>query len=443
MAQRGPSVGAFIAIGILGLLAAAFIYLFYDANQRVTALESRLKTGKVEDFLEDDVVAGKWRNEQIVKLLTDRNRYEETVEARNDEIETLQARIADTEAEVEEWKTRFNKSEGDLEEKENELNLKVSRIEQLETEIEKLRAGGHPQLEAQIENLQQELEKSQAQVEVLSRKLQRKEEMRQTVVRQLRRRIKLLERQSQGLQQVINNKMDVERGRQLLQGEAYDGAIIAADVKNRFVVVNLGSANRLRRGMRFDVIRWRFNKWEQMGAVEIVKVHPTVSEAVILDRITRKKVCPVTGYIAKDPEEEISPYARSGINRDKVVELVDAGIEEKPGMEPLDPILVGDKITNPFYSRERQLKFVVAGERVQYARPEIEEKIREYGGVIQNEVGVDTDYLVLGKIPEPGMIEQSEEAKKRYERAVTSRDTAQLYGIPILREVELFDFLRQ
>jgi NAD-dependent DNA ligase len=179
-----------------------------------------------------------------------------------------------------------------------------------------------------------------------------------------------------------------------------------------------------------------------MGSIEITKTHPTIAEAVILDAVQREKICPLTGYVAKNPEEEFSPYASQGVNKDKVVRLIDAGIEEKPGMEPLDPIVEGDFVTNPFYSRERDLRFVIAGEPVSYSAREIRQKIEKYGGIVQDEVGVDTDYLVLGLVPEESAVVHNEEALARYKRAVKARDTAQQYGIPIMREVELFDFLR-
>ncbi|MCX7934986.1 MAG: hypothetical protein N3A66_06975, partial [Planctomycetota bacterium] len=257
-----------------------------------------------------------------------------------------------------------------------------------------------------------------------------------------RDRILQIQRENQGLREVIE-KWSREAGRrEQVKVEPYDGRIIQVDINNKFVVVDLGRQHRVHRGMRFDVIRWRLNKWDYMGQIELTKVDSTTSQGVILDAIVQQRICPLCGYVAKEPEEQVCPYCRGGASRDRVVELVKGDVEEKASMRKLDPIVVGDYITNPFYSKERQLRFVVAGEMLRYTPDEIKNQIKKFGGEIQDKVDVDTDYLVLGQIPEESAVAGSEEQRKRRDLAVASLKTAKDYGIPIMREVELFEFLR-
>ncbi|MBN2713645.1 MAG: hypothetical protein JXR97_14585, partial [Planctomycetes bacterium] len=362
-------------------------------------------------------------------------------------------------ADVMSWQDKYQSTHG-------KLQKELATSSNLQTIISSLRAEADASrssekravdalsaLQAKRDNLKAEKEdelrdgltKAQSRSERLSRDIRVSEEREQNLRVAYQKRIMELHRVNGGLQQVID-KWQKETGRQeAIKTEQYDGKIIQVDIDNKFVVIDLGRAQKVRRGMRFDIIRWRLNDWSLMGSIEITEVGETTSNGVILDAIVQKKVCPLTGYVAKSPEEKYSPFAAGGPGQNQVVELVKVDVEEKPSMNPMDPIIIGDYITNPFYSKDRELKFAVAGESIgdKHSVNEIKQLITNYGGIVQDKVDVDTDYLVLGRILDEGSVAESEEAKKRRDATIKARDMATQYGIPIMREIELLNFIRK
>lgn len=109
-------------------------------------------------------------------------------------------------------------------------------------------------------------------------------------------------------------------------------------------------------------------------------------------------------------------------------------------MDLLDPVLKGDKITNPFFDRERVLRFAFSGDPVRYSQDVIKNTVLEHGGEIHDEVRPTTDYLVIGRVPDRrGANEAELQRIREYERMMNQ---AQTYGVRFLREVDLFDFFQ-
>lgn len=436
MASRSGA-GYWIAIAFLAVLAGIFAALFFQRETNIQQLKTAIEKDSPKKL------ADSWNNKGVKSQFTEIDTLRDTIKERDTSVTTLEdegRKVKDNLKQEEDRSQTLNAKIGELK---NEIKIKQNRIAELQQEMDKIREERREDLEARISQLETLYATEQGRSEALSRKGKRMEEMQEALRKAYHSRIMVLQRENHDLRDKIEKQEDLSGKRISAVQEDHDGKIIQVDIDSKFVVVDLGRIHKVKPGMRFDVIRWRLNKWDFMGAIELTKVDTTTSQAVILDKIVQQKVDPVTGYVAKSPEEKYSPFAAGGAQHDKAIELVKGDLEEKPSMKKMDPIVNGDLITNPFYSRKRVLKFMVTGEPVHYKVEEIRQQVRRYGGILQDAVDVDTDYLVLGRIPDETEIALDENAKARRLQMVKARDTAKRYGIPVMREVELFQFLRE
>lgn len=438
MASRGVA-GLWIAIALLFVAAGVFAALYFQRETMIQTLKRDLNKASIEQL-----GRAKYNNQNVMDLSSDVTKLESEVRDLKTKLVASKNQTVEKEALLKREETLVTEAQAKLERVRADLANKDSQLKEFEASLVKIRNRQDQEKQEQIARLKELCAKTQVRGEKLSEDVKRLEEKQQVIRAAYVQRIMELQRVNSGLQQVID-KWQKEIGRQeAMLTEQYDGKIVEVNVDTKFIVVDLGRIHHVRPGMRFDVIRWRLNNWDVMGAVEITKVDATTSIGVILDAAVDKKVCPITGYEAKSPEERYSPFATTGANRNQAVELIKLDKEERKSMDRLDPILTGDLITNPFYSKNRKLRFVVAGEPVRdkLSINEIREMIVQYGGEVQDAVDVDTDYVVLGRIPDETAIADSEEAKLERKRTIQVRDTAVQYGIPIMREVELFNFIR-
>ena len=96
-------------------------------------------------------------------------------------------------------------------------------------------------------------------------------------------------------------------------------------------------------------------------------------------------------------------------------------------MNPNDPIVVGDLIRNPLFDPDRKLRFAVKGDplHINFRTEDLMSAIRWHGGLIDPDVGAQTDVLLAGKWA-------TEESRRARE-----------LGIKVLHHYELFNFLRK
>jgi preprotein translocase subunit YajC len=173
-----------------------------------------------------------------------------------------------------------------------------------------------------------------------------------------------------------------------------DGDIILVDEVSSVVHINLGSEDRIYRGLTFSV-------YDRAGGiprdgkpkaqVEVLAVDRRVSTARILSS------------------------------------------------ERKNPISVGDLAANLIWDANRQNQFVVAGQfdldrdgKADYdAIRKIEALVQKWGGTVAQDVSADTDYVILGTEPsvppEPTLTEQTEDplAMQRYTSASQTNDRYQ------------------
>jgi NAD-dependent DNA ligase len=180
-----------------------------------------------------------------------------------------------------------------------------------------------------------------------------------------------------------------ERNRLIREKDVPDGTIVDSDEKLGLVYVDLGLKHGLMRGTRFQV--WTYGK----GKVRIPK-----------------------GWVEV---REVKPdYAVAGI-----VETLD----------PYNPISSGDRVSNPYFDRDKKPEFVFLGVFPgRYDHEEASRLLREKGAIVADEVTANTDFLVMGEKP-AGEAEPELEERDNYRRAVQ-------YGVEILRAPELIEYLR-
>ncbi len=249
---------------------------------------------------------------------------------------------------------------------------------QLNEEIDSLRG--------QVNDFQVELEGSRSRGrEESQRLLEENEQLVQdhsAVVYKLQRDLSI----SENLLQRANDRIE-ELKREIVREETFamvepDGEILNVSEELGKAWISLGTKNKLRRGLVFDVFAYqKGGKRISKGRVEVLKVEADFSEVAVLENLDR-----------------------------------------------FNPISAGDQITSPFFDQDEVPHFVFAGEAATNGKYSVEEMVRKielFGGVVSTSVALDTDFVV---------------AVKGYEET-EEYDLARDLGVTILREGELLDFI--
>jgi hypothetical protein len=188
------------------------------------------------------------------------------------------------------------------------------------------------------------------------------------------------------LLQRANDRIE-ELKREIVREETFamvkpDGEILNVSEELGKAWISLGTKNKLRRGLVFDVFAYqKGGKRISKGRVEVLKVESDFSEVAVLENLDR-----------------------------------------------FNPISAGDQITSPFFDQDDVPHFVFAGEAATNGKYSVEEMVRKielFGGVVSSTVALDTDFVI---------------AVKGYEET-EEYDLARDLGVTILRERELLDFI--
>lgn len=153
-----------------------------------------------------------------------------------------------------------------------------------------------------------------------------------------------------------------------------DGQLLQAAATDGFVILNIGQRHNLRKGTRFTVYNRRAGKVVFKGVVEVTRVEEMLSTARVLNETDHN-----------------------------------------------DPLLPNDYIANPVYDPNKVKGFAIRGDFSRYSKDELRRFIIENGGRYDDELSVNTDYLVAG--------ERSDEALQQ----------AVKLGISILSEDQLIE----
>lgn len=217
-----------------------------------------------------------------------------------------------------------------------------------------------------------------------------------------------------------------------------DGEVIEADVINNTIVINRGTAQGVRNGFRFEVFELKAGgKKTPKAFIEVRRAMVNVSECLILTKPIDMPRDPLSDYVAKQPEEQFSPYQESGKTGAMLQGLSAVPKKVMMGMDVLVPIVIGDYIQNPLYSPDKKFVYYIAGDKtivqgqqksaIAYQWPHIKRVIEGYGGKVLDKVDLSVNYMVAQKNPQDD---------QEYNKGVT-------LGIPVMHEWELFRFLDQ
>ncbi|MFT5052321.1 MAG: hypothetical protein ACI8QZ_003754 [Chlamydiales bacterium] len=172
-----------------------------------------------------------------------------------------------------------------------------------------------------------------------------------------------------------------------------DGVILAASNDLGLAWINLGRVNRLKRGMRFDVVSGQANSDTHKGVIEVTQVDDTRAEVRMID---------VT--------------------------------------DPFDPIVTDDQIVNPLYDPTGVRNAVLIGRfSARYNEKELRLLLDEIGVAVQKRIDNDSAYLIVGEAL------YQDENGEAYEEPVQPSELpeykqAQAKGVQIvsIRELESF-----
>ncbi len=434
--QSSSGVGVWIAVVLLGGLAAGFGGMYFSQQSEVYILKKSLS--------EDDatVFVNEHGNTSVADIIAQSTIVRDERDKLTTELVGLKKEVQNTRRDIDSESRRAQEAQRKAEDTRNALKAAEAQIVTLRQQMDTERGKYDKTLKAEIDSLKQQILDEKSAKKRIEDEKRRLEEREQALTQASLNRVRELESEIQSLRQAINGKQQAIASRENVQGEQYDGTIIDADLQNKLAVINIGKSHNVHRGMQFSVIRWRLNHWVTLGTLEITKVDATTSVAAILDGRGHAKTCPKCGYVSKSPEELYCPFCSGGEDNTRVEPLVELKDESIQAMDPMNPILVGDYISNPFFSKKRQLKYVLTGEPVFYSPDLIKSRIQEYGGTVSDTVDIDTDYIVLGRIPDEVNAISNKEKKIRVDEYRKTIDTARQYGIPVIRESDLFDFLR-
>ena len=183
---------------------------------------------------------------------------------------------------------------------------------------------------------------------------------------------------------------------------------------------------------------------EVRGMVEVLNVRSNSSDAVILPERYRMPVCPQCGWEAYAYDMKHCAFCFLGDNNNELQPL-DESIKTRlnKAVNPFSPMRVGDRLSNPLFSPNRPLIFVLGSQMVKRSRQEMKTFIEENGGRVVDPVLLlttaeeieaaaaaedvlpyEVNFLMPGRGPD------AEPLLKR----------ARELGIRVMREDEVFEF---
>ncbi len=210
-------------------------------------------------------------------------------------------------------------------------------------------------LRAQINEAQKRAERIEREASEESQRMRTENE---AIVDELKVQINDLKRQNWLTDNRLKNAMeriaDLESERiqdASTQNVPPDGKIVEVDNDLSYAWIDIGKNDQLTPGLIFEVFQnvkggMRLAK----GRVQVLTVQDAIAKVAVLNTFNR-----------------------------------------------LNPIAKEDFVTSPFFSREHQPKFVIAGEKTKlgrWSKEELSKGIVKYGGKLDKNVTIDTDYLI-------------------------------------------------
>ena len=196
------------------------------------------------------------------------------------------------------------------------------------------------------------------------------------------------------------NDLTKKEQRNFLENSSPDGEVVYSDPSLGYAWIDIGRRDGLRRNTRFQVYQFvKGGRQKIKGVIEVRRVEEDMAQCAIIEGEIVEH--PITGDLIETPD-------------------------------PNDPIVKGDLVRTPVFDAEEQKVFVFLGEEPQnpyYTQTEMIEKIEEFGGRVDNEVSIETDFVIL-----LGQTDESAEYQEQIR-------LASQFGVIFMVERELLEYL--
>lgn len=277
----------------------------------------------------------------IIKLEHIWEKYAKKIEELQKQLEELQTRYKDEISlyaqETQNTVTKTNQLESEVQEKRKKLE--ETRKENEET----LRKEEDERAQIRAANIQ---DKEKLAELYRTRRIQKQKD--ESEMENLEERINELKVEAEGqsgVQRWFQDQPTVQKVQ-----ESADGEIIFVDQKSQTAYIDLGLSTGILKGIPFQVFRYgKGGVKEYKGKVVVKSVEDNISMVGIMETTNS-----------------------------------------------LEPILVGDKIINPVYDKDKVRYFVIAGRLGKYSSEQASRLVEKLGGKIEKEISAKTDFVVLG-----------------------------------------------
>ncbi|MGE4632944.1 MAG: BRCT domain-containing protein [Planctomycetota bacterium] len=398
--NQGGAQLSFLIVSLLGILVLCFVV--FQQNSDMERVNKSLAAAQNEKAAKEDRIREQSIEINGLRVLIHGNdesavpvpEVQALIEKSGSDIAT--ARGSSNAREYESLTEMYDDSVDTIRFLNNELQSQRSAAEAKDNEYQEVvtsKSNLGSQLNEEIDSLRSQLNDMQVQLEQ-SRTRAREESARlreevERLVQDNSATVYKLQRDlsiSENLLTRSNDRIE-ELKREIVREQTFamvkpDGEVLNVSEELGKAWINLGTKNRLRRGLVFDVFAYqKGGKRISKGRVEVLSVQEQYSEVAILENLDR-----------------------------------------------FNPISTGDMIASPFYDGEDVPMFVFAGDSAtngRYSLEDMSRKIELFGGVVSDQVQLNTDFVV---------------AVKGYEDT-PEYDLARDLGVTILREAELLEFI--
>ncbi|HUW56608.1 MAG TPA: hypothetical protein VMZ92_08225 [Planctomycetota bacterium] len=208
------------------------------------------------------------------------------------------------------------------------------------------------------------------------------------------------------LEQAINLKLDHKLKLQADMATPVDGMIVSYDWRTRRGTINLGARDNMKPGYTLDVYATRpgpdrADKRLYNGRLQVLNVYPTTSVFVAV---------PSTW----DSEER--------------------------------PIMAGNYVCSQIYDKSHRKVFVLKGwfpRGGDYSKAALAGLIDRDGGIVEDELTLETDYLVVGIVDEKDLANPSEVAKTTVAEGAKAYEDALHWNVTVLTVEKFFKYLNR
>jgi len=282
-----------------------------------------------------------------------------------------------------------------------EVIEKLRKCEQVAAEHKKVRTEGQAKVDALNTSITAKTDETRTTLRDWDKKIEAAWEARG------QERDKLITDRKTWETEIVQLEKDLEESKAVLakvksqkavqedQASPADGKVLSYDFRTRKGTVDLGAHDGVKTGYEFDVYHRHPgpdtpDRRDYLGRVSLIDVKPEISVFTVV------------------PSEF-----------DQAKKHIDAG----------------DLVCNRLFDASPTKKFYIAGyfpSGSDYSHRGLAGLVKKSGGEVQKEIGLDTDYVIVGLTSAKGLTDLSEDTKKAIDKAGTDFERARRYNITVL-----------